>query len=80
MALKKRIAVTLPAGPNIEDTVKRIKWAEDNGFSDAWFSIANATGTSSDLSKQWQHALHFLARLLHIGGNRLTCSGQDMSS
>ena len=31
MALKKRIAVTLPAGPNIQDTIDRLKWAEDNG-------------------------------------------------
>ena len=37
MAIRKRIAVTLPAGYRIEDTVERIKWAEANGYDDAWF-------------------------------------------
>ena len=36
MALQKRIAVTVPAGPRIEDTVERIQWAEENGIPDAW--------------------------------------------
>ena len=42
MALQKRIAVTLPAGPRIEDTIARIRWAEDNGIPDAWFSDSGA--------------------------------------
>ena len=42
MALQKRIAVTLPAGPRIEDTIARIQWAEDNGIPDAWFSDSGA--------------------------------------
>ncbi len=42
MALAKRIAVTLPAGPKIEQTVARVKWAEDNGITDAWFGDAGA--------------------------------------
>jgi hypothetical protein len=29
---EKRIAVTLPAGPRISDTVDRIRWAEENEF------------------------------------------------
>ena len=29
---QKRIAVTLPAGPRITDTIDRIRWAEDNGI------------------------------------------------
>ena len=37
MALAKRMAVTLPAGPKVEHTVDRIRWAEDNGYDDAWF-------------------------------------------
>ena len=45
MALKKRIAVTLPGGPKIEDTVKRIQWAEANGIPDVWFSDAGAPDT-----------------------------------
>jgi len=42
MSLKKRIAVTLPAGPKVQHTIDRIKWAEDNGISDAWFGDAGA--------------------------------------
>ena len=34
---QKRIAVTLPAGPRISDTIDRIRWAEENGIPDAWF-------------------------------------------
>ena len=45
MALKRRIAVTLPGGPKIADTVKRIQWAEDNGIPDVWFSDAGAPDT-----------------------------------
>jgi|TARA_B110000908_G_scaffold46948_1_gene57254 probable F420-dependent oxidoreductase len=55
MALKKRIAVTLPAGPNIEDTVKRIKWAEDNGFSDAWFSDSGAPDSLTQVAAIAHH-------------------------
>lgn len=42
MSLKKRIAVTLPAGPRVEHTIARVKWAEDNGITDAWFGDAGA--------------------------------------
>jgi probable F420-dependent oxidoreductase len=42
MALRQRMAVTLPAGPRIEDTVERVKWAEANGYSDAWFGDGGA--------------------------------------
>ena len=45
MALAKRIAVTLPAGPRIEDTVARIQWAEEQGIADAWFSDSGAPDT-----------------------------------
>ena len=38
MALQKRIAVTLPASPNIQDTIARMQWAEENGIPDGWFS------------------------------------------
>ena len=30
MAKEKRIAVTLPAGPKLEQTVERIRWAEES--------------------------------------------------
>jgi probable F420-dependent oxidoreductase len=40
MSLDKRIAVTLPFGPKIEQTIELIRWAEDNGITDGWFSDA----------------------------------------
>ncbi|WP_417515874.1 LLM class flavin-dependent oxidoreductase [Minwuia sp.] len=42
MAPKRRIAVTVPAGPKLEDTAKRIAWAEANGYDDAWFADGGA--------------------------------------
>ena len=39
---RKRIAVTLPAGPNWSDTLERVQWAEANGIPDAWGSEATA--------------------------------------
>lgn len=37
-----RIAVTLPAGPAVSDTIARVKWAEARGYTDAWFADAGA--------------------------------------
>lgn len=42
MAPKQRIAVTLPAGPRVQDTIERVKWAEANGIPDAWFGDSGA--------------------------------------
>ena len=42
MAVPKRIALTLPAGPKVEDSITLVKWAEANGFDDVWFSDAMA--------------------------------------
>ena len=50
MALAKRIAVTLPAGPRIEDTVSRIQWAEEQGIADAWFSDSGAPDTLTQVA------------------------------
>ena len=36
------MAVTLPAGPKVEDTVARLQWAEANGYNDAWFGDSGA--------------------------------------
>ncbi len=47
---QKRIAVTLPAGPRIEDTVERIRWAEENGIPDAWFSDSGAPDTLTQVA------------------------------
>ena len=42
MTLPKRIAVTLPAGPRVADTLERVRWAEATGYDDAWFADAGA--------------------------------------
>ena len=39
MSHAKRVAVTVPAGPKLEHTLARLKWAEDNGIPDACFPI-----------------------------------------
>ena len=38
----KRVAVTLPGGPRVRDTIERARWAEQRGYTDAWFSDGNA--------------------------------------
>lgn len=50
MAFTKRIAVTLPAGPRIEDTITRVQWAEEVGISDAWFSDSGAPDTLTQVA------------------------------
>ena len=50
MALEKRIAVTVPAGPKIEDTIARMQWAQDNGIPDAWFSDSGAPDTLTQIA------------------------------
>ena len=42
MTIDKRIAVTLPMGPGIEDSIALVKWAEASGIDDVWFSDAMA--------------------------------------
>tara|TARA_A100001037_G_C15124827_1_gene625639 strand:+ start:561 stop:1571 length:1011 start_codon:yes stop_codon:yes gene_type:complete len=42
VTIRKRVAVTLPAGPNLDNTAKLVKWAEDNGYDDAWFGDSGA--------------------------------------
>ena len=42
MSLKKRIAVTLPVNQVLEDTIKLVQWAEENGFDDGWLSDPGA--------------------------------------
>jgi probable F420-dependent oxidoreductase len=36
------MAVTLPASPFVKDTIERVKWAEANGYTDAWFGDGGA--------------------------------------
>ena len=42
MPLKRRMAVTLPASPFVKDTIERVRWAEANGYTDAWFGDGGA--------------------------------------
>jgi probable F420-dependent oxidoreductase len=62
MALQKRIAVTLPAGPNLKDTIARIQWAEDNGIPDAWFADSGAPDTLTQIA-----AIGHLTKNIRIG-------------
>tara|TARA_B110000503_G_scaffold125062_1_gene192248 strand:- start:2217 stop:3218 length:1002 start_codon:yes stop_codon:yes gene_type:complete len=55
MTLKKRIAITLPAGPYIADTIARLQWAEDNGIRDAWFSDSGAPDTLTQIAAVGHH-------------------------
>ncbi|HIG39366.1 MAG: LLM class flavin-dependent oxidoreductase [bacterium] len=50
MTLKKRLAVTLPAGPHLTDTIQRLVWAEENGYPDAWFSDSGAPDTLTQIA------------------------------
>ena len=50
MVHSKRIAVTLPAGPRVEDTINRSRWAEENGIPDAWFSDSGAPDTLTQVA------------------------------
>ncbi|MDP6377018.1 MAG: LLM class F420-dependent oxidoreductase [Pseudomonadales bacterium] len=55
MALAKRMAVTLPAGPRLTDTIARLQWAEDNGYPDAWFSDAGAPDSLTQVAAIAHH-------------------------
>ena len=62
MALARRMAVTLPAGPKLEHTIQRIRWAEDNGYPDGWFSDAGAPDTLTQIAAIAHHT-----RTIRIG-------------
>jgi probable F420-dependent oxidoreductase len=38
MPPRQRIAVTLPAGLDIQDSIERVRWAEANGYEDGWLA------------------------------------------
>jgi len=42
MPSRQRMAVTLPAGPKLEDSLARVQWAVANGYDDAWFADGGA--------------------------------------
>ena len=49
------MAVTLPAGPRLEDTIARLRWAEENGYPDAWFSDSGAPDTLTQVAAVAHH-------------------------
>ena len=53
---RKRVAVTLPAGPSISDTIDRIKWAEDHGYPDVWFADAGAPDSLTQIAAVANHS------------------------
>lgn len=55
MAHQKRVAVTLPAGPKLEQTIERLRWAEDKGYPDAWFSDSGAPDTLTQVAAVAHH-------------------------
>lgn len=59
---QRRIAVTLPGGPRLEQTIERIRWAEDNGIPDGWFSDAGAPDTLTQVA-----AIAHQTRSIRIG-------------
>ena len=56
MTLEKRIAVTLPGGLKVEETVAMIRWAEDNGITDGWFADAGAPDSLTLIAAVAHHA------------------------
>ncbi|MEM1229722.1 MAG: LLM class flavin-dependent oxidoreductase [Pseudomonadota bacterium] len=50
-----RVAITLPAGPKLSQTIERLQWAEANGFPDAWFSDSGAPDTLTQVAAIAHH-------------------------
>ena len=55
MALEKRIAVTLPAGPLLQASIERLAWAEANGITDGWFSDSGAPDSLTQVAALAHH-------------------------
>ena len=55
MALEKRVAVTLPAGPDVRHTIELVQWAERNGYPDAWFGDSGAPDAITTAAALAQH-------------------------
>lgn len=55
MPPKKRIAVTLPAGPQLQSTIDRLAWAEANGIPDAWFSDSGSPDSLTQVAAVAHH-------------------------
>ncbi len=62
MAIRKRMAVTLPASPFVKDTIERVQWAESKGYTDAWFGDGGAPDALTTAA-----ALGHVAQSMRIG-------------
>ncbi len=56
MPLRQRIAVTLPAGTSLRDTVARVQWAEANGYEDGWLADAGPPDSLTLMAALAAHA------------------------
>lgn len=52
---QRRVAVTLPGGPKLEQTIARMQWAEEQGIPDAWFSDAGAPDSLTQIAALGHH-------------------------
>ena len=56
MPPRQRIAVTLPAGPRIADTIARVRRAAADGYDDAWFGDGGAPDSLTTAAALAPHA------------------------
>ncbi|MBT3330315.1 MAG: LLM class flavin-dependent oxidoreductase [Rhodospirillaceae bacterium] len=56
MPPRQRIAVTIPAGPKLQDTIDLVKWAEANGYEDGWMSDSGPPDSLTMMAALAAHA------------------------
>ena len=62
MSIDKRVGISLPAGSRAQNSFDLVRWAEANGFRDAWFSDSGAPDSLTLAA-----ALHPYAGKMRIG-------------
>ncbi len=86
MTPEKRIAVTLPGGLKVEETVAMIRWAEENGITDGWFADAGAPDSLTLIAAVAHHAKTLrigvavtpvYTREILLGGGNIHCITQQ---
>ena len=55
MAPARRVAVTVPGWPDVGSTIELIRWAESNGYADAWFGDSGAPDSITQAAAVAQH-------------------------
>ena len=55
MAPARRVAITIPALPDVGSTIELIRWAEANGYPDAWFGDSGAPDSITQAAAVAQH-------------------------